>query len=122
MAVGQSFVVEAEQVQHRGVQVMNAGAFLGGPKTKLIGSAINCAPPNAPARQPDAEAVVIVIAAQLGFAAVSQLDRRSAAELTAPQNERVLEQPALLQVGHESCDRTIDFARVLADVSFDVVV
>src|SRR5688572_25361168 len=84
VAVGQSFMIEAEQVQHRGVQIVNARAILNGLETELIRGAVNRAALHAAAREPDTETVVVVVAAELGLAAVAQFDRRRTAEFSAP--------------------------------------
>lgn len=53
-------LIEAHQVQHRGVQVMHVHAVFDRPEAELIG--------NAAAGQPDREAVVIVIATTVSLA------------------------------------------------------
>ena len=65
MTVGQLLVVEAEQVQHGRVEIVNARSVFDGAKTELVRRPIRGAAAHAPAGEPDAEAVVIVIAAEL---------------------------------------------------------
>ena len=109
-------------MQHRCVEIVDAGALLHRLEAKLIGRTQNRAAFHSAARQPHAETVMIVIASELGFTRISELHGRGASKLSAPQNQRVLKHPALLQIGDQRGDRTIDFAGVLADVCIDIVV
>ena len=52
VAVGQAFVVEAQQVQQRGVQVVDADAVLDGAETEFVSRAVGQAPFDATAGQP----------------------------------------------------------------------
>ena len=90
-AVGQPLVVDAEQVQHRGVQVVDVDDVLDGVVAELVGRAVGDAALDAAAGQPDREALDVVVAAVA-------LGHRRAAELAAPDDQRVVEHAALLQV------------------------
>ena len=92
-AVGQPRVVEAEQVQHRGVQVVDVDPVLDDVEAEVVGLAERDARLDPAAGQPHREGVRVVVAA-----VVAPLDHRRAAELAAPDDQRVVEQPALLQV------------------------
>jgi hypothetical protein len=59
---------------------------------------------DAAAGQPYGKAVRVVVAAELGFAGVAELDRGGAAESSAPDNEHILEHSALFEMGEESGD------------------
>src|SRR6185436_17976839 len=50
------------------------------------------------------------------------LDRRGPAELAAPDDQRVLEHPALLQVLEERAERLVELAAKAAMADFEVVV
>ena len=108
VAVGEALVVEAEQVQDRGVQVVHARGVLDGFEAELVGGAIDGAAADSAAGHPHGEAVRVVIAAELGLAVAAELDGRRAAEFAAPDHERVVEHSALLQVGQQRGDRLID--------------
>ena len=82
VAVGQLLVVDAQQVQHGGVQVVNRDAVLDGLEAELVGGAVGQAAFDAAAGHPHGEAVGIVIAA------VAALGDRRAAEFAAPDHER----------------------------------
>ncbi len=56
------------------------------------------------------------------IATVGPLRRRRAAELTAPQYERIFEQPAGLEVLQEARDRLVDLGRVLGVTLIEVAV
>ena len=63
VTVGQPRVVEAQAVQHRGVQVVDVDRLLDGAEAELVGRAVNVAAVDAAAGHPHREAVVIVVAA-----------------------------------------------------------
>src|SRR5207253_4787355 len=50
-----------------------------------------------------------------------QLDRRRAAKLAAPNDERILEQPALFQIHKQRADRLIALLSQLPVVDFQVI-
>ena len=67
------------------------------------------APLDAAAGHPEGEAVGVVVAAEERRAA-ARLVHRGAAELAAPDHERLVEQPAPLQVLEQGRDRLVDLA------------
>ena len=85
---GQPGVVQAEQVEDGGVQVVHVHAVDCGAQADRVGRAVDGAPFDPAAGHPVAEAVRVVIAALAAFR------HRHAAELAAPDHERALEQPA----------------------------
>jgi hypothetical protein len=92
LEICQQFVVEAQQVQHRGMQVVHVDFVLDGGKSELIRRPDGLAALDASPRHPNAEASRIVIAAR------STLAGRRAAELAAPDDERLVEQAAGFEV------------------------
>src|SRR5262249_51442408 len=80
---------------------------------------------DAAAGQPHAETVVVVIA-PIDFTGVSsrgrQLHGRRAAKFAAPDNERAVEHPALLQILEQSADGLIALLGQPAMVKLQVVV
>ena len=74
-------------------------AFLYGAEAELVGGAVGHAALEAAAGQPDGEAPVVVVAA------IAALRCRRAAELAAPEDERLIEQAALFQVLQQGGDR-----------------
>jgi hypothetical protein len=79
-------------------------------EAEVVGGAVDLPPFHAAAGQPRGEAVVVVVAAVhlAGVGALlRQLDRRRAAELAAPDDERLVEQAALLEVDEQRADRLI---------------
>ena len=122
VAVGQPLVVEAQQVQNRRVQVVDAGRLVDGLEAEVIGGAVNRAAAHAAAGHPHAEAVRVVVAAELRFAVAAEFDRRRATELAAPDDQRVVEHAALLQIGEQRGDRLIDLLRETSVIRFDLCV
>src|SRR5262249_53716927 len=94
-------VVEAEQVQDGGVQVGDQDAVLDGVIAQLVGRAVGLAALDATTGQPEAEALLVMIAA------VAALANGRPAELPPPSHQRRGEQPALLQVLEQGGGRLV---------------
>src|SRR3954447_3951653 len=102
VAIRQTLVVEPEQVEDRGVQVVIVHLVLDRGEPELVGPAVADAPLHAAAGQPDRISLGVVVAA------VGPLGVRRAAELGAPEDQRVVEQAADLEVGQEPRDGPVD--------------
>ena len=80
MAVGEAFVVEAQQVEHGGVEVVDVDNILHGAKAEFIGGTVGVAASSAATGKPAGETVMIVVAAvKSGI-----LGNGCAAEFTTP--------------------------------------
>ena len=62
MAEGEFFVVEAQQVKNRGVEIVDVDFLFGGGKTEFIGSAMDVSSFHTAAGHPHCEAVIVVVA------------------------------------------------------------
>src|SRR6266542_3597892 len=78
VAVGELCVIQAQQVQNRGVQIVDVNLVLHGLEAEIVGSAVGHASFDAAACQPHAETVGIVIATILDFHTGAGFDRRRA--------------------------------------------
>ncbi len=101
VAEGEAFVVEAEEVEDGGVEVMDVDGVNGGLEAEVIGGAVDGAAFDAATGEPHGKAVVIVVAA-VDFAGIGtwggEFDDRGAAEFAAPDDERIVEHTALFEV------------------------
>ena len=84
-------MVEAEQVQDRGVQVVHRADVFDGVHAEFVGRAVDRAPFDSAAGQPDREAFGVMVAA------VAAGGVRRAAELAGPDDQRFVEQAAGFQ-------------------------
>ncbi len=90
-------VVDAQAVQDRGVQVVDVDRVFRDVVAEVVGLAVGDAGLDAAAGQPDREAARMMVAAVVvGRQLALAVDR--AAELAAPDDERVVQQAALLEV------------------------
>src|SRR5262245_62514976 len=94
--VGQSGMVESQEVEDGGVQVVDMDRVLDRVEAQVVGTAERRARLDAAAGQPDREAVGVMVAA-----VVAPLDHGGAAELATPEDQGVLQQSAALQVRDE---------------------
>ena len=99
-------------MQDRGVDVGDVVPILDGVEADLVGGAVDDAALDAAAGQPGAEALRMVVAAVA-------LGARRAAELGAPDDDRLVEHPALLEVLQQAGDRQVHLGRELAVVGLD---
>src|SRR5262245_20256962 len=94
--VGEPLMVEAEKVKDSRVEVVDSDDVLHGFVTELVRGAVAEAFLHAGAGQPASETVGIVVASLRSF-----LEGAHAAKLRTPNDQRVSEQPALLEVDEQ---------------------
>ena len=96
-------VVEAELLQDRRLQVVDVDGVLGRREAEFVGRSVVEPPLDPGPRQPDAEAVRVVVATQHTAAGRAAFAERRPTELAAPDDERIVEQT-------EQCLRNIESA------------
>ena len=98
-AVGQLFVIEAEEMQNGGVQIVDMdGIFIDTP-ADLVGLPVVEPWFDATAGHPHGEGIRVMIATHiLSGLSATVLTHRRATELAAPDHQRLVEQAVLLQV------------------------
>ena len=84
VAISQTFVVESDQVQNRGVQVMDVDLVLGDVKAELVGGTISCSRLHPSSGQPHRKGVRMMISAR-------SLGGWCAAKLATPNDECFIE-------------------------------
>ena len=93
----QAFVIDAEAIQDRCVQVVDVNRIFDDVVAEVVGLAVNDSGPNAAARHPFCVTPRMMIASvvRLGKSALA-VDRSP--KLATPDDERVVEHAALLQI------------------------
>jgi len=111
VAVGQLFVIKAEEVQDSGVEIVHVHGVLDRLESELVGLAVLQPSFSPAARHPHGEAVVVVVAAHFGVGVVGtgsgELNGGGAAEFTAPDHKGVFEETSLLEIEKEGGDGLI---------------
>ncbi len=102
VAVGEAGVVDAEEVQDGGVEVVTVGFAFDGLIAEFVAKTVGGTGLHSCAGEPGDEGAAVVIAA--GFA----LGEGHAAELGGPDDEGVFEHAELLEILKESGDRFVD--------------
>ena len=95
-------MVNSEKMQNRGMQIIHTNAFFYGFVPKLITGTILDTPFDSTTCHPHREGMRIMVSSQ------GPLRIRRASKLTAPNHQRIVKQPAGLQVGQQRPDRLID--------------
>ena len=116
--VSQPGMVEAEEVEDRGVQVVYMDPILHDVESELVGLAIADTRLDAAAGHPHRERVGMMVTAVVAPA----LYHRRAAELSTPDDEGILEHPPLLQVLDQRGAGPVGDLAVLRDVVHQVPV
>jgi len=98
MEDGEAFVIQPQEVEHGGVEVMERVDIFDGFESKFIGGAMADAGLDAGSGQYGGETTGVVVAALGPF-----LEHRHAAEFGAPKDQSVLQQAALLEVPDQGC-------------------
>src|SRR5262245_49281568 len=115
-AHSQAEMIQSQKMQDGGLQIVDVDAVLGGTEAEFVGGAESDAGLDAAAGQPHGKGLDVVIPAD-GFAALAH---GRAAELAAPDDERVVEEAALLQIAHERGTGLIHFARYLLESAAEI--
>ena len=106
-------VIHPQSVQDRRMDIVNVQPVLDGMKTHFIGLPDHDSRLHAPSGHPHREAVRVVVPP------VAFLGHRRAAELSAPDHQRFVQQAAALEVFQKSRDRPVHGAAGLSVVGFD---
>ena len=107
MAIRQPFVIEAELMEQRRVEIVHGDGVLGHVVSVVVRRPVDDPGLHAGARHPDGERARMVIAAVV-VASERALAIDRTAELRGPQHERVVEQAAAFEIADERRRRLIE--------------
>ena len=106
-AVGQLFMIEAEQVHDGCLQVVDMNPVFDNTETEFVGLAVIEAGFGTTTSEPHRVAIgVMVTSEDFAFRSPS-FPKWSSSEFAAPDDQRIFKQAALLQIFNERCDRFI---------------
>src|SRR5205823_4540958 len=111
VGIDQAHVVEPKEPEDRRVEVVDVQPILDGMEAELVRRADRLAAADSPARHPHRESGRVVIAPVAFFAL------RRATELATPDDQRVLEHAARLEILQQPGDRLVGRATELAVVA-----
>src|SRR5438552_1156018 len=121
-AVSERFVIEAEQVQERGVEIVDVHRIADDAPADLIGLAVDVPAAHAATRHPDRESAGMVIAAGHRGHADAIVAQRRSAELRAPHDQRRVQETEALQIGNQSSNGAIDDLTIRLEPAVDAAV
>ena len=96
-AIGEAFVIDAEAMENRGLEVVDVHGILQGIEAEIIRATESHTGLDTAAGHPDREGLAVMVASVL-LTISSTLGVRGASELAAPDDEGVVEHAALLEV------------------------
>src|SRR5580765_5864573 len=106
------------------MQIVDVDLVFNGGESEFIGRSVNISFPAAGSGNPHGESVGIMVASvyHAGIGSpVRQLDRGCTAEFATPNNERVFQHAALLQIRQQGGDGLVTFPGQPAVVTLDIV-
>ena len=115
-------VVEAEHVQHRGMEVVDGNGILSHSPADFIRRPIGLAAFGAASRHPKGKRKRMMISTRIGFASVSIFSQGCASEFGPPDDQRAFEKSPLFQVLQQCCDRLVDNPGVVTQILIEVAV
>src|SRR5438132_1489936 len=101
--VGQALVVEAKEMENGGVKVVHAHAVTCGFPANFVSFAVRDSTFHSATGHPDEKPVRVVVPT------IAFFGDGHAAELATPNDESLVEETALLQIGEKGGDRLIGF-------------
>src|SRR5579871_4810487 len=102
-------MIDAQAIEQRGMKIVNTDSVADDVVTEVVGLAVDISRFESASGRPDREAAGMMIAAKaVGGNFALRISR--AAKFAAPDDDRVIQQSALLEVHHQHRRRLIDFA------------
>src|SRR5258706_7966242 len=114
------FVVDAEAMQDRGVQIMHGHGIAGDVVPETVSRTVHDAALESAARQPDGKTTRMMVASKILTQIALTIAR--ATEFTAPDDERVVEHAALFEVVDQRGRRLVGLLRLSADIVGEIAV
>src|SRR5258708_2606304 len=96
--VSQLCMIEAKQFQNRGMQIVDMHPVFDNVKSNIVGASESDSRFDSAAGHPDGKSLGMMIASEFATGFLIGFDHGGAAEFAAPDDERVFEQSALLQI------------------------
>src|SRR5260370_1983950 len=121
VAVYQARVIDAQAMEDGGVEVVDVDGIADDVVAVIVGLAVADAGLDAAAGEPHAEAAAVMVAAMIGGGELA-LAVHGAAELSAPEDQGIVQQAALLEVLDEGGRGLIDVPALAADLPGQVAV
>ena len=114
--IGQLLVIDAKKMKHGGLEVMDVDFVFHGVETDVVAFSVSDAWLHPASGHPDGEGVGMVIATPFRAVVDIALDERSAAKLSAPDDEGVIEEAALFEILHEGGGRLVGVAALIIEL------
>ena len=108
-------MVDAEQVEHRGVHVVHGADLVDGGVAKVISRPVDQSTLDAAAGHPDRHRLVVMVAA-------GALRHRRAAKLTGPDQQCLVQHAPVLQVGDQCHAGPVDLLGLVLHTLLDATV
>ncbi len=107
--VRQSFMIHAQAVQHRGMQVVDVYRVLDDVKRKIVARTVGQSWLNSPSSHPNTETAWVVVAT-ISFHIELPLGIDRTSEFATPDYQRLVKHPALFEVGNQRRGALINIA------------
>ena len=115
--IGQAGVVQSEQVQQRRIEIVDMDGIPRDVESQFVRLTVRVPTPYTTAGKPCCKAAVMVIAA-----IVATLHHRSASKFAPPDDQRVVQQPALFKVPQQSRGSLVGRPAIILDAFRQITV
>ena len=116
-AVGQSGVIDPQQMQQRRVEVVHMDWILGDVEPQIVRGTMHVTSTHTGTREPYSEATIVMIAT-----IAATLHHGRAPELASPDDERILQQTTLLEILYERSRPLIGRCAVVPNAAREITV
>ena len=117
LAEGQPSMVDTEAVKYSGVEIVNVNRVANDVVAKIVRGSMNVSASSSTSGKPHREATSMMISTVVGFHAPLTIDGSS--ELSAPDDQGILQHSSSLQIRDESCLGLIDVSTLFGNVGRD---
>ena len=116
LSKGQAAMIDAEAVQDGCVQVVNMDWITNDVVTKIVRFTVHVSPADAPSGHPHRIAATVMVASVVGLDATLPVNR--SAKFSTPDNQCVVEHPALFKIPQQRRLRLIDVLTLFGNVAW----
>lgn len=123
ISVGQPFVVHAEQMKNRGVEIVYVDSVFTYIHSEVVGLSVTDSAFDPAAGQPHREGVFVMVTSGKPFVLrVAALPQRRSTKFRPPNNQCVFQQVSLLEIFQQRRDRSVGFFALGRQPSLDATV
>ena len=120
-AVSQAFVIDAKQMQDRGLQIVYVDGLFSDIEAEVVGTAVNVSLANTTSGEPDTEGLWMMVAS-VGLLTATDFAHGCSSKFSGHHDKCFIQQTALIEIVDESGDAAVGHFTVPAKSSSEIAV